>query len=217
MAIYDTEEEQLEQLKKWWQTNNGSLIAGVIAAALIVTANNFWQGYQFEQRSEASKLYQELLDAAAANKTDSIETLANKLATEFASSTYSSYAALQLAKLKVQTGDLEAAKALLQKQISASDSPELKHLSRLRLIQLLLETKQYEPGLKLISEVDPGSSEGFSASYDELQGDLYAAMERYDEARSAYQSAIRSGFATPLVQFKLDDIAAPALANSPAK
>jgi predicted negative regulator of RcsB-dependent stress response len=81
----------------------------------------------------------------------------------------------------------------------------------LRLIQLLLETKQYEQGLKLIAEVDPSKAEGFSANYDELQGDLYLGLERYDEARNAYQSAIRSGQATPLVQFKLDDLTTSAL------
>ena len=217
MAIYDTEEEQLEQLKKWWESNNTSLIAGVAAAVVIVTGFNFWQAQQLEKRGQASELYQQILDASAANNSDSIEKLSGQLASEYSSSIYSNYAALQLAKLKVQKGDVEAAKAILQKEIKTNESDELQHLSRLRLIQLLLETKQYEQGLQLIAEVDPASSEGFSASYDELQGDLYVAMERYDEARNAYQSAIRSGFATPLVQFKLDDIAVPALATGAAK
>ncbi len=217
MAIYDTEEEQLEQLKKWWESNNTSLIAGVAAAVVIVTGFNFWQAQQLEKRGQASELYQQVLDASAANNSDNIEKLSGQLASEYGSSIYSNYAALQLAKLKVQKGDVEAAKAILQKEIKTNESDELQHLSRLRLIQLLLETKQYEQGLQLIAEVDPASSEGFSASYDELQGDLYVAMERYDEARNAYQSAIRSGFATPLVQFKLDDIAVPALATGTAK
>jgi predicted negative regulator of RcsB-dependent stress response len=217
VAIYDTEEEQLEQLKKWWESNNTSLIAGVAAAVVIVTGFNFWQAQQLEKRGQASELYQQILDASAANNSDSIEKLSGQLASEYSSSIYSNYAALQLAKLKVQKGDVEAAKAILQKEIKTNESDELQHLSRLRLIQLLLETKQYEQGLQLIAEVDPASSEGFSASYDELQGDLYVAMERYDEARNAYQSAIRSGFGTPLVQFKLDDIAVPALATGATK
>ncbi|MGZ4957900.1 MAG: YfgM family protein [Methylomonas sp.] len=210
MAIHDTEEEQLEQLKKWWESNNTSLIAGVIGAIVVVSGVNFWQRHQLEQRTQASQMYQELLDSAANNKTDSVEKIAEKLSADFASSAYANYAALQLAKVKVQKGDLEAAKAILEKEIKNADSAELQHVARLRLIQLMLASKQYEQGLQLIAEVDPASSEGFAASYDELQGDLYVAMDRPDEARNAYQSAIRTGQATPLVQFKLDDLAAPA-------
>lgn len=217
MAIHDTEEEQLEQLKKWWENNNSSLLAGVVGAVIVIAGANFWQRHQVEQRTQASQMYQELLESAAASKPDSVEKLAEKLASEHGSSAYANYAALQLAKVKAQKGDFEAAKAVLQKEIQTVDSAELRHVARLRLIQLMLASKQYEQGLKLIAEVDPATTEGFSANYDELQGDLYVAMDRLDEARTAYQSAIRSGQSTPLVQFKLDDIAAPALSAATAK
>jgi predicted negative regulator of RcsB-dependent stress response len=69
----------------------------------------------------------------------------------------------------------------------------------------------------LIAEVDPAKSEGFSASYDELEGDIYVAMNRLDEARNAYQNAIRTGQATALTQFKLDDIGSAALEAPAAK
>lgn len=217
MAIHDTEEEQLEQLKKWWETNQNSLVAGVIGAIVVVSGVNFWQGHQLEQRTQASQMYQELLESAAKNNTESVEKIAEKLSKDYGSSAYASYAALQLAKAKVQKGDFDAAKAVLEKEVKAADSIELQHVARLRLIQLMLATKQYEQGLQLIAEVDPATMEGFAASYDELQGDLYVAMDRLDEARSAYQSAIRTGQATPLVQFKLDDIAAPAFNEGAAK
>ncbi|MDD1620559.1 MAG: tetratricopeptide repeat protein [Methylococcaceae bacterium] len=216
MAIHDTEEEQLEQLKKWWETNQSSLIAGVIGAVVVIAGVNFWQHHQVEQRTQASQMYQELLDGAAKNNGDSVEKIAEKMSADFNSSAYAHYSALQLAKAKAQKGDLEAAKAILEKEIKNADSVELRHVARLRLIQLMLASKQFEQGLQLIAEVDPATTEGFSASYDELQGDLYVAMDRLDEARNAYQSAIRTGQATPLVQFKLDDIATSGMsANAP--
>jgi predicted negative regulator of RcsB-dependent stress response len=73
VAIYDTEEEQVEQLKKWWDANSSSVIAGVAAAILVVVGWNFWQGQQLEQRTQASKLYQQLLDSAAKNDNASVE------------------------------------------------------------------------------------------------------------------------------------------------
>ncbi len=212
MAIYDTEEEQLEQLKKWWETNQTSLIAGVVTAVVLVSGWNLWQNHQLSKRSQASQMYQQLLENAAKDNNESTEKLAERLPVEFPGTAYANYAGLQLAKAKVQKGDLEGAKTILQKEIQNADSDALKHVARLRLIQLMLATAQYEQGLQLISEVDPAKSEGFAASYDELQGDLYVALDRLDEARNAYQSAIRTGQATPLTQFKLDDVATQALA-----
>ncbi|TPQ27065.1 YfgM family protein [Methylomonas koyamae] len=216
MAIYDTEEEQLEQLKKWWEANQTSLIVGVATALVLVASWNMWQNHQTSQRSQASQMYQQMLESAAKDNSESTEKLAERLPTEFASTAYANYAHLQLAKVKVQKGDLEGAKAVLKQAIQTADSEPLKHVARLRLIQLMLATGQYEQGLQLIAEVDPAKAEGFSASYDELQGDLYVALDRIDEARSAYQSAIRTGQATPLTQFKLDDVAAPAVAPTAA-
>lgn len=223
MAIYDTEEEQLEQLKKWWESNQTSLIAGVVTALVLVAGWNLWQNHQIEKRGQASQMYQQLLESVAKDNKESAQKLAESLPNDYPSTAYADYSGLQLAKLKVQQGDLEAAKAILQKEIQSVDNDELKHVARLRLIQLMLATGQFEQGLQLIAAVDPAKSEGYSANYDELQGDLYVAMDRLDEARSAYQSAIRSGQATPLTQFKLDDLAtatletpAPAAVAAPA-
>ena len=210
MAIYDTEEEQVEQLKKWWEANNTSLIAGVITAIVLVSGWNVWQNHQFEQRSQASQLYQQLLDSAGKNDYATVDKLADQLSVEYNSLAYAHFAALDKAKSKVEQGDVEAAKAILQQQVQNAGSPEMQHIARLRLIQLLLDSAEYEQGLKLIAEVDPAKVEGFEASYDELEGDLYVAMDRLDEARNAYQNAIKTNQATPLTQFKLDDITAPA-------
>ncbi|MGR8930391.1 MAG: YfgM family protein [Gammaproteobacteria bacterium] len=216
MAIYDTEEEQLEQLKKWWDTNSTSLIAGVISAIVIVVGWNVWRNHELEQRLDASQLYQQLQGEAEKNNYPSVEKIADELTVEHASSTYAHFAALEKAKSKVKQGDLEGAKAILEQQTQNAATDEIRHVARLRLVQLMLATGQYEEGLKLIADTDPAKSEGFSAAYDELEGDLYVAMDRLDEARNAYQNAIRTGKATALAQFKLDDIAAPAFGPAAA-
>ena len=217
MAIYDTEEEQVEQLKNWWATNNTSLIAGVATALVIVTGWNWWQNHQLEQRNLASQQYQQVLESAAAGQYDAVEKAADQLFVEHGSSAYANYSALQKAKSKVQQGDPEGAKAILQQQMQTAGDELLRHVARLRLVQLMLATGQYEQGLKLIAEVDPAKTEGFAANYDELEGDLYVALDRLDEARNSYQNAIRTGKASPLAQFKLDDIAAPAFDPAAAK
>ncbi|OHX35077.1 hypothetical protein BJL95_00550 [Methylomonas sp. LWB] len=218
MAIYDTEEEQLEQLKKWWEANQTAVIAGVVTALVLVTGWNLWQNHQTDKNSQASLMFQQMLESANSGNRESTEKLAERLPSEFPSTAYAEFAGLELAKSKVEQGDLEGAKTLLKKTVETTASDELRHVARLRLLQLLLASREFEQGLQLIASVDPAKSEGFAAAYDELQGDFYVALERPDEARNAYQSAIRTGQATPLTQFKLDDLStetplAPPAAN----
>ncbi|MGR8942229.1 MAG: YfgM family protein [Gammaproteobacteria bacterium] len=207
MAIYDSEEEQLEALKGWWKENGTSTIVGVALGAALITGWNFWQSHKLEKSAQASNLYSQLVKAVESNKQNTIEQLGKQLHDEFAGSEYAAYNGLLQAKLKVQKGDLAGAKAVLQ-EIAAQSNKELGHIARIRLIRLMMATGEYEQGLQLINEVDPASESGFSASYDELTGDLYVALDRLDEARTAYQNALNGGAQSPLLRIKIDDLTA---------
>ena len=113
------------------------------------------------------------------------------------------------------SSDLAGAKKILEAQIKTGDKT-LQNVARIALIRLMLATEEYEKGLQLIAEIDPASSKSFNASYEELTGDLYVALDRLGEARTAYQNAIREGASSALVQFKLDDIAAPETLQNPS-
>ena len=112
---------------------------------------------------------------------------------------------------------MDAAKVIFKKLMNESDSPELRNLARIRLIRLLYSTGENEKGLQLIAEVDQSNAQGFVSSYDELKGDLYVALDRLGEARTAYQSALRSGSGSRLLQFKLDDISVSEILESNTK
>lgn len=206
MEIYETEEEQVAALKDWWKANGSSVIAGVVGAAIIVGGWNFWQSYQKDKMSQASTLYEQLLVAAEAGKTESIDKVAAKLSAEYGSTAYGTYGLLFQAKTKVEQKDLSAAKDILQKAIASSSDAQLKHVARTRLVRVLLANSEYEQGLQVIADVDQSSLGGFEGVYEELKGDLYVAMARIGEARTAYQTALNAGQSSPLLQFKLDDL-----------
>ena len=208
MEIYETEEEQVAALKDWWKANGSSVITGVIAAVLIVAGWNFWQSYQKDKMSQASSLYEQLMKAQQAGKIESVDKIATKLSNAYSSTAYGTYALLFQAKAKVEEQDLSAAKALLQQAIATSSDAELKHVARTRLIRVSLALQEYEQGLQIIADVDQSSLGGFEAVYKELEGDLYVAMGRIGEARTAYQTALKVGQSSPLLQFKLDDLTA---------
>ena len=208
MEIYDTEEEQVAAIKRWWKENGTSTITGIVVGIIIIVGWNFWQRYNEDKANQASALYEQLLVSINTKKIESAEKITERIAEQYGSTAYATYAELLLAKTKVQQGDEESAKSILEKQMKVADSAELRNVARIRLIKLMLATDENEKGLQIIAEVDQSSSQGFSASYDELTGDLYLALGRLGEARTAYQSALRAGSNSPLLQFKLDDITA---------
>jgi len=205
MEIYETEEEQVEALKRWWKENGQATITGVIVGVAMILGWNFWQNYKHDQALQASALYEQLLTAVDEGKAESAEKIADRIDEQYKGVAYSTYADLIKAKIKVQQNDLEGAKQILEATVASADN-ELSHVARLRLIRILLAKGEYEQGLQLIAEVDPGAAAGFSGAYDELKGDLYVALDQPGEARTAYQSALRSGSQSPLLQFKIDDL-----------
>lgn len=208
MAIYDSEEEQLEALKRWWKENGRSSIVGVVLGIALILGWNYWQDYKREKAEQASNDYAEMVKAFQENKNDSVNKLGERLRAQYASTEYATYGGLLEAKLKVQQGDLAGAKQLLQSLANGSDS-HLSNVVKLRLVRVLLASGDYEKGLQLISEVDPAAESSFSGEYDELTGDLLVAMNRLDEARTSYEKALRSGHSSPLLKLKLDDLTVP--------
>ncbi len=205
MELYETEEEQVEALKKWWKENGTSTIIGATMGIAIILAWNYWQDHKKNVAEQASQTYAQLLKALDSDKKDSVEKLAERIHGEFKSTEYAAYTSLLQAKLKAQQGDFEAAKQIL-KGIASGSNKHLSNIAKIRLVRILLATGEYEQGLQLVNSVDAEAASSYSANYDELVGDLYVALDRLDEARTSYQSALRNGHQSPLLQLKIDDL-----------
>lgn len=48
-----TEEEQLAQIKDWWQRNGKPLVLGAVIALVLVFGWQFWQKHQINQAQSA--------------------------------------------------------------------------------------------------------------------------------------------------------------------
>ena len=208
MEIYETEEAQVEALKRWWKENGQATLIGLVLGIAIILGWNFWQEHKRTQSEQASALYIELLKAVTDNKQDSVQKLAERLKAEYPKTEYAVYGQFLLAKVKVEAGDIAQAKAILTTE-SAGSSTELSNVAKLRLVRLMLATGEYEQGLALINTIDPATTNSFSGNYDELVGDLYVALDRLDQARTSYQKAVESGYRSALLQIKIDDLTAP--------
>jgi predicted negative regulator of RcsB-dependent stress response len=204
-----TDEEQLEDIKKWWKANGRFVIIGLAIGLAIMAGTRGWNGYQERQRLSASAEYDQFESEMARGDTDALTKRASYLIDNFGRTPYATLAALELAKVQVDRGDLAAAAQRLQWAVDHAGTPELVHIARLRLARVLAAQKETAKALALVEGVDPGA---FSASYDELKGDLYVASGDRDKARAAYVKAIgelgTAGVGLETLKMKLDDLGA---------
>lgn len=205
-----TEEEQLAQIKEWWQRNGMPLLLGAGLALVLVFGWQFWQRHQLNQTHGASSLYQQLLNASLdAGEVDAAEVarLGNLLQKEFAGTHYAQYGSLFVAKVAVESGRLDEAAAELQKVVDKPADETLAELARQRLARVLAAQDKVEEALKLL---EGEANKAFAASREELKGDLLVQLGREEDAHSAYtraKEALSQDAAVGGLQLKLDDLA----------
>ena len=208
METYLTEEERVEALKRWWKDNKSSVISGLILGLVVIAGWKMWQAHQLDGQERASLAYHQLTQAAEAKQVDSALKLGDRLIQEHASTTYAEYARLILAKLKVDSGDLEGARLALEEKLSKGKDDVLNSLARLRLGRVLLAKGDIEGGLKSLSGATEKTAGSFLGLYEELRGDLLVAGKRPSEARAAYMKAKELGDPSPLLELKINDLPA---------
>ena len=205
-----TEEEQLAQIKDWWQRNGKPLVLGAVIARVLVFGWQFWQKHQINQAQSASVVYQQLLGAALeSGEADAAEVsrLGNLLKKDFAGTHYAQYGSLFVAKVAVESGRLDEAASELRSIVDKPADKTLDELARQRLARVLAAQGKADEAIKLL---DGKVDAAFVASREELRGDLLVQLGRNDEAHAAYSKAKESlsqDAAIGGLQMKLDDLA----------
>lgn len=209
MDDYLTEEERVEALKRWWKENARSVFFGVGFGALIVAGWNVWQSRQQQTAAQASAVFQQLLKADEDKQSEAALKLSERLAEQFPATSYALYGRLFSAKYKAELGDLAGARDALLTLLANSKDENVQALARLRAAQVMLSLKQQDAALKLLEAPEAKVASTYQGLYAELKGDLLVALARNEEARAAYQQAKQLGQASPVLELKLQDLAAP--------
>jgi predicted negative regulator of RcsB-dependent stress response len=192
---YQTEEEQIEALKKWWNENSRSTF---LAIAVVIGGSFGWQGWQDHSREQAemaSSMFDDMLQAASpANggqptpeQLTSARYLASQLKSDYASSSYAQFAALHLAKLAVTENDLDTAASELRWVLSQSPEQDVLLVTQLRLARVLAAQDDLEAALKMLQVDNAGE---FDPSFAEAEGDIQLSMGNTAAARLAYERAL---------------------------
>ena len=206
MAYDLDEQEQLANLKAWW-AKYGNLTTWVVIAGLAAYSGwNGWNYYQRNQAAQASVLFDELQTAVTAKDNAKVARVAGDIESKFGRTAYASLGALSAAKSFFDANDLKSAKAQLE-WVVAHGNEEHKNIASIRLAGVLLDEKAYDAALKALSVA---ALPQFKSSVEDRKGDILAAQNKMEEARTAYKAALeaadKNNPGRQLIQLKLESI-----------
>lgn len=214
MEPYNTEEEQLEALKRWWNENGRSIVVGVVIALAGTFGWQSWQSNKAQQQQSASDVYQAMMRSMGAGMPSSgggeSIGLANTLKSEYSGTAYAQFAALHLAAIAVGNGELTEAEEQLRWVLGkATKGSDTAQVAQMRLARVLAASGQTDQALAILTEAGEGT---YAASYAAAEGDILLAAGRDDEARVAYGKALAlaggGGMANlPALQQKMQSLA----------
>jgi len=188
MNEYETEEQQVEALKKWWKENGTSLIVGLLVGVTVLFSWRYYVDHKHVHAMEASDLYMQVMQNAMLNRVDdqTID-IHNKLINKYADTPYAALSALALAKSEYEKDNFDAAAAQLVLAAKYADDEVIKQIANLRLVSVYIEQKKYDEAAALLNT---SHDKAYDARYEELRGDLHMAKGEKAQARIAYDKAI---------------------------
>ena len=198
--VADTEDEQVEQIKKWWKSNGRQIIAGAVIGLAGIWGWNSYSSYQDQQLLEARALY--LNYASDSSNVGAYE----KLSEDFANSSYTDQATLLMAKNLFDEGNYSEALNLIEPLTEHSNSM-ISSSAILRLASIYLQTSQHDKALTLLK---PYSDESFGGLVHNLMGDIYLDIGNKSKAQEHFSKALdavtENSNLGQLIQIKLDDL-----------
>jgi predicted negative regulator of RcsB-dependent stress response len=214
MDAYQTEDEQVEALKRWLKEYGRSVVFGIGMCLVLVFGWRAWQDHSRQTAQSASaafdNLQQAVSKATAQDATDldrsTLETLAEPILDQWSDMAYADLSRLLMAKAAVHGGDLDRARTLLTAVVDGSKDEAIVHMARQRLARVILSLGDYDAALDVLNV--PGISESvYYAAHEEIRGDILSAKGDVDQAREAYEAAQRAEKnKRPFTEIKLNDL-----------
>ncbi|HRD66054.1 MAG TPA: tetratricopeptide repeat protein [Candidatus Competibacter sp.] len=201
-----TDDERVEDLKKWWKENGTSIIVGIALGLIAIFGWQYWNSYRNAKAEQVSKAYDAFVAAAEKPDAEQARQSGQALLAEFPKSPYAALTALRLAKLALDGSDTATATQRLEWVIDNAKLDELKDIARLRLARLLFAAGRPEDAEQQLARVATAS---LTAEREELRGDLALAGNDPTKARTAYTAALTAGGGNSMLQLKLDNLAPP--------
>lgn len=180
------EQEQIDELKHFWNKYGSALTWLLIAVLLTYSAWTGWQFWQRRQAAQASVLF-ETVERSVQSQDQTLLTRAlADMQDKFSSATYTQHASLMGAKFFAEHQDLDAAEKNLTWVKDHASDEGLVSLARLRLSALAMESKKWDQAREWLKKPFPKAFEPLSL--DRL-GDIDLQEKKMDDAKTHFQQA----------------------------
>ena len=200
--------EQGERVRQWLRSNAAAILAGLVIAVVIIIGMAQWRRHQQANASQASGVYEQLVEARQAGQGAAAQVYGAALSQHYAGSAYAVFGALQLAQDQVSAKQYGPAMTQLRWALAHTKDDAIKPLIDIRIAQLLLAQGKADEALSQLKGLDAPAWAGRS---EELRGDALVKLGRTEEARKAYQASLAAlDPEVPqrnVIQMKLDDLA----------
>ncbi len=203
MELYDTEEQQVEAIKDWWQENGKAVIIGAVVGLGGLFGWRYYQDTVIQASETASQSYTTAMNTLQEKGVDAQSDVQAFIESNEVKE-YSVLAALQLAKAQVEAKDFAAALEQLKWAQSNTKDAALSPLISYRIARIETEMGNFDAANTELGKVTDTAWAGRIA---ELRGDIALRQGDKDAAYAAYTEAQQAADASPTLQMKLDDLA----------
>lgn len=188
MDVYQTEEQQIVQIKRLWAQYGKLVIGTLLITLLAMWGMRYYRHYVATQNEQASSEYQVLLKAMQEKDYATVQSQGELLIRDYKKTSYADLGSMMLAKLAVDENNLDLAKSKLEWIIDNNNKSRLWHIAKVRLSRILVEQNKSVEALDVLS----GKFNGYTALYEEAKGDIYVNSGELDKAKESYRVAINS-------------------------
>lgn len=202
---YETEEQQVDAIKKWWSENGNTLIIGAVIGLAGLWGWRYYGESVLTAQESASSSYADVVIDIEANGEQTSENV-QLFITNNEGNNYATLASLLLAKEAVKANDFTLAKTQLTALLETNSYQPLTPVIALRLARVEAQLGEYEQALATVDKV---TEAGFLVKANQTKAAIYLQQGNVELARIAFQAAVNAseGRVDPLLQLQLDDLA----------
>lgn len=203
MAYTIEEEQEINEIKTWWNENYKSIIAIVVLAFAGVFGWKYWQNHQAGQIQSLSAQYDQLIYGV--EKGDAKNAQLEQFAKDNSKTAYAVLALFERAKSAVENNDFSAAESALKQAMNESSDEVLTSVAALRLAAVQFQLQSFDAALETLKSVKDSS---WDSRKNLLTGDILAAKGDKAGAKASFEAALANAdqLEQQLIQVRLNNL-----------
>ncbi|MGK0268293.1 MAG: putative negative regulator of RcsB-dependent stress response [Paraglaciecola sp.] len=202
MEQYETEEQQVEAIKRFWKENGLALVIGALLGLGGLLGWRYYNDSQIEAKEQASFAYEKASEDLLKGELGFSQ--AKTFIDSHSDTGYAMLMALELSQQAIERKDLTEAANQLEFVANNAKLSAVQSVAQLRLARIQIEQGELELAL---ASADKITDEAFNSQSQEIRGDVYQVQKLFDKARAAYSAALETNARDKVLKMKLDNLA----------